>query len=154
MSQTYNYITKYSSVYSTLHEVTQLTVGDCGPTHPIGILHDQVLPWLQLETPLNDDPENTPGVVDVQRHLLGQLLRLELLHAKDHVLGGVLRVDPRNITKLDKVRSPQHRSHCPLCHFEAIVSNLCGKNSSTLFVQFLSPLWSIGTLCLVCYVQR
>ena len=154
MSQSYNYNTTYSSVYSTLHEATQSTVGNCGPTHSIGILHDQVLPRLQLETPLNNDPENAPGVVDVQGHLLGQLLRLELLHAEDHVLGGVLRVDPRDIAKLDEVCSSQHCSHGPFCHFEAVVSNLCGKNGSTLFVQLLSPLWSIGTLCLVCYVQQ
>ena len=52
----------------------------------VGILHDEVLALLELHTDVDDTAQDAPGVLHVQVDLVGELSRLKLLRAQDHML--------------------------------------------------------------------
>ena len=54
-------------------------------THLVGVLHDEVFALVELHADVDDAAQDSPAVVHVERDLLRELARLELLHAQDHV---------------------------------------------------------------------
>lgn len=60
--------------------------------HLVGVLHDQVFPFLQLHTRVNNTAEQTPPIVHVQVDLVSKLVRFELLSAQDDVFGRISQV--------------------------------------------------------------
>lgn len=70
----------------------------------VRVLHNEVLPLLQLHAGVHDTAQDAPGIVHVQIDLTGKLHGFELLRAQNHVLGRVLHMQPRHIAE-DKLRT-------------------------------------------------
>ena len=88
---------------------------------------------------LGPTSHDTPSVVHVQCHLSGEFLRLEILHAKDGMARCVFELLARDVAEFHVIGTGQNRARRPLGEFETVVTQLCGENSTTLHVQFRSP---------------
>ena len=58
---------------------------------------DEVFALVQLHADVDDAAQDAPAVVHVERNLLRELARLELLHAQDHVTRRVLDRRSRHV---------------------------------------------------------
>ena len=88
---------------------------------------------------MDDQPDNTPGVVHAQVDLLAKLNGFELLSSEDDVPRAVLHVVPGHVTKLEVVRPGQDALNRPLGQLACVVLQLIGQHSTALGVQLLPP---------------
>ena len=68
----------------------------------VGVLDDEVLAVLLLHDEVDDAADDAPRVVHVQVDLGRELARLELLRAQNDVAGGVLHVEPGDVSVINK----------------------------------------------------
>lgn len=107
--------------------------------------NDRVLSRLRpVVAPLTSN--NTPAVIHVQRHLRGELLRLEVLHAEDRVARGVLEVLSRHVAELHVIRAGEHGARRPLGQFESVVAQFGGEHGTALHVELRSPVETAADL--------
>jgi hypothetical protein len=125
----------------------------------VGVLNQDVLALIHLETHVDDSTNNGPSVVEIECHLVGEVTGLVSEDTEDDVIIVVLRVCSgnesrscqqasfvrvRNLTihipKLHGIGLGEDALYCPSGQLARVVFHFGCKNSTSLTRQLSAPI--------------